>query len=79
MKSPSIRPAILVLMALALSAPTISNIASGNEPAVAAGEHIGAAIVVSWLAVALVGYLVDSYRVAAARRQQHRQSQSPHP
>jgi hypothetical protein len=74
MKNPSVRPAILVLMALALSAPTISNIASGNEPAMAAGEHIGAAIVVSWLAVSLVGYLIDSYRHAALRRNQQRPS-----
>jgi hypothetical protein len=72
MKTPSVRPAILVLMALALSAPTISNIAGGNEPAIAAGEHIGGAIVVSWLAVSVVGYLVDSYRAAAVRRNQQR-------
>ncbi|MGD0808195.1 MAG: hypothetical protein ABSA91_00585 [Acidimicrobiales bacterium] len=74
MKTPSIRPAILVLMALALSAPTISNVASGNDSAVAAGEHVGGAIVVSWFAVGLVGYLVDSYRSAAVRRNQHRHS-----
>jgi hypothetical protein len=76
MKTPSIRPAILVLMALALSAPTISNIAGGNEPAIATGEHIGGAIVVSWFAVGVVGYLVDSYRSAALRRNQQRHS--PH-
>jgi hypothetical protein len=74
MKTPSIRPAILVLMALALSAPTIANVAGGNEPAVAAGEHIAGAIVVSWIAVGVVGYLVDSYRSAALRRHQHRHS-----
>jgi hypothetical protein len=74
MKTPSIRPAILVLMALALSAPTISNIAGGSEPAMAAGEHIGGAIVVSWLAVGFVGHLVDSYRSAAVRRNQQRHS-----
>jgi hypothetical protein len=76
MKTPSIRPAILVLMVLALSAPTIANIAGGNEPAMAAGEHIGAAIIVSWIAVGVVGYLVDSYRSAALRRNQQRHS--PH-
>jgi hypothetical protein len=77
MKTPSIRPAILVLMVLALSAPTIASIAGGNEPAMAAGEHIGAAIIVSWLAVGVVGYLVDSYRSAALRRNQQRRH-SPH-
>jgi hypothetical protein len=76
MKTPSIRPAILVLIALALSAPTISNVAGGNEPAMAAGEHIGGAILVSWFAVGVVGYLVDSYRSAAVRRNQQRHS--PH-
>jgi hypothetical protein len=76
MKTPSIRPAILVLMALALSAPTISSIADGNEPAVTAGEHIGGAIIVSWLAVSVLGYLVDSYRAAAVRRNQQRHT--PH-
>ena len=74
MKTPSIRPAILVLMALALSAPTIANVAGGNEPAMAAGEHIGGAIVVSWFAVGVVGHLVDSYRSAAVRRNQQRHS-----
>lgn len=74
MKSPSIRPAILVLLALALSAPTIANIFSGNEPAIAAGEHVGAAILVSWFAVRLVGYLVDTYREAAVRRNHQRHS-----
>jgi hypothetical protein len=74
MKTPSIRPAILVLMALALSAPTIANVAGGNEAAMAAGEHVGAAIVVSWFAVGVVGHLVDSYRSAAVRRNQQRHS-----
>jgi hypothetical protein len=72
MKTPSIRPAILVLMTLALSAPTIANVAGGNEPAISAGEHVGGAIVVSWFAVGFVGYLVDSYRSAAVRRNQQR-------
>jgi hypothetical protein len=72
MKTPSIRPAILVLIALALSAPTISSVAAGNEPAIPAGEHIGGAILVSWFAVGVVGYLVDNYRSAAARRNQQR-------
>jgi hypothetical protein len=72
MKTPSVRPAILVLIALALSAPTLAAIARGNEPAIAAGEHIGGAIVVSWFAVSVVGYLVDSYRAASGRRNQQR-------
>jgi hypothetical protein len=74
MKTPSIRPAILVLMVLALSAPTIADIAAGSEPAIAAGEHIGGAILVSWFAVGVVGYLVDSYRSAAVRRNRQRHS-----
>jgi hypothetical protein len=72
MKTPSIRPAILVLMALALSATTISSIANGNETAISAGEHIGGAILVSWFAVRVVGHLVDNYRTAAVRRNQQR-------
>ena len=48
MKTPSIRPAILVLMALALSAPTIANVAGGNEPAMAAGEHVGCLLYTSY-------------------------------
>jgi hypothetical protein len=56
------RPAIFLLMALALSASTLLNVVSGSEPATGAGEHIGAAILISWLAVGTVGYTIDRYR-----------------
>jgi hypothetical protein len=65
MKSKSMRPAIFLLMALALSASTLLNVASGSEAALDAGEHMGAAIVISWLAVGTVGHLVDRYRAHA--------------
>jgi hypothetical protein len=77
MKQSSLRPAIFILLALALSAPTLANILSGADSAVGAGEHLGAAIVVSWAAVSLVGYLVDMYRVATARREYESQEQRP--
>jgi tellurite resistance protein TehA-like permease len=67
------RPAIFILLALALSGPTLVNIISGADSAVAAGEHLGAAILVSWVAVRLVGYLVDMYRATITRRQQEGQ------
>jgi len=73
MKRTSMRPAIFVLLTLALSAPTLSNILGADESAMNAGEHLGAAILVSWAAVAVVGYLVDSYRAAALRRDQPQQ------
>jgi hypothetical protein len=74
MKSKSMRPAIFLLMALALSASTLLNIVSGSESAMGAGEHIGAAILIAWLAVGTVGHLVDRYRahVMAHRRHDHR-------
>ncbi len=72
MKSKSMRPAIFLLMAVALSASTLFNVASGSESALDAGERIGAAILISWLAVGTVGHLVDRYRahVLAHPRQQ---------
>jgi len=71
MKNPALRPAVFVLLALALSAPTLANILAGNESALGAGLHLGTAILVSWAAVGVVGHLVDSYRAAAFRRAQH--------
>ena len=62
MKHKSMRPAIFLLMTLALSASTLLNIVAGSESAMGAGEHIGAAILISWLAVGTVGYTVDRYR-----------------
>jgi hypothetical protein len=32
------------------------------------GEHLAAAVVVAWVAVAMVGYLVDTYRAASFQR-----------
>ena len=72
------RPAIFVLLTLALSAPTLANILAGNESAVGAGLHLGAAILVSWAAVGVVGHLLDNYRSAARRRgQQGQRAQHP--
>lgn len=68
MKHKSIRPAFFIILVLALSAPTLANIAQGSDSALAAGEHLAAAILVSWLAVALVGSVVDNYRAAVLRR-----------
>jgi hypothetical protein len=72
MKHKSMRPAIFLLMTLALSASTLLNIANGSEPAIGAGEHIGAAILISWLAVGTVGHLVDRYRAHVWARHAHR-------
>jgi hypothetical protein len=77
-KRSSMRPAIFVLLALGLSEPTLSNILGGNESAVNAGVHLGAAILVSWAAVGIVGYLVDSYRAAALRRSQQQHQNIQH-
>ncbi len=73
MKRKSMRPAIFLLLTLALSASTLLNVVNGSEAALATGEHIGAAILISWLAVGTVGYTVDRYRAhvmahARARR-----------
>ena len=79
-KRKSLRPALFILLVLALSASTLANVLKGSDSAVAAGEHLGAAILISWLAVGVVGYLVDSYRVAVMRRDElHRHDQRQHP
>jgi hypothetical protein len=67
------RPAIFILLTLALSAPTLANVLDGADSAIDAGLHLGAAILVSWAGVGLVGYLVDNYRSAALRRAQREQ------
>jgi hypothetical protein len=77
MKRASMRPAIFVLLTLALAAPTLDNILNGADSATNAGIHLGGAILVSWAAVGIVGYLVDSYRAAVLRRAQHHQN-APH-
>lgn len=80
MKHKSMRPAIFVLIALVLSAPTLASVAGGTDPAVGAGEHLAAAVLVSWGAVSVVGHLVDSYRAAALRREQrHSRHAQPAP
>jgi len=73
-KHPSMRPAVFILLTLALSTPTLANIVGGSESAMGAGERLGAAILVSWAAVSVVGHLVDKYRVSVARRSASPQS-----
>jgi membrane protease YdiL (CAAX protease family) len=77
MRSPSIRPALLVLIALALAAPTLVNLTEGAISAASAGEHLAGAIIVAWVGVSIVGHMVDSYRAAVIRRQ-HRRHPAPH-
>ncbi|HTW08854.1 MAG TPA: hypothetical protein VME46_15165 [Acidimicrobiales bacterium] len=72
-KPASLRPAGFILLTLVLAAPTLANILQGADSAMSAGVHLGAAILVSWVAMGIVGYLVDSYRLAVARRSQHAQ------
>lgn len=72
MKNPTMRPAIFVLLALALAAPTLGNIMSGSDSAVTAGEHLAAAVVVSWVAVRLVGHLLDNYRSSSSNHRAQR-------
>jgi hypothetical protein len=78
-KSKNIKPALLVLLALVLSAPTLANILSGSVSAASAGMYLAGAILVSWLAVGTISYLVDSYRTAALRRQYEQERHSPRP
>jgi len=66
-KHRSARPGLLVLLALVLSAPTLSNMLAGRDSTVDAGIHLAGAVIVSWVAVAFVGYLFDSYRTASVR------------
>jgi hypothetical protein len=74
-KRKSMRPAIFILIALALSAPTLMAVVSGSAPALSTGEHVGAAIVVARMAVSTVGYLVDSYRAHALAQRPGRHPQ----
>jgi hypothetical protein len=74
MKHKSMRPAIFLLLALALSASTLMNVVNGSEAAMGAGEHIGAAILFSWLAVGTVGYTVDRYRAHVFTHARQRRS-----
>ena len=69
MKSKNVKPALLVLLALVLSAPTLANILGGSVSATTAAMYLAGAILVSWAAVGTISYLVDSYRTAALRRQ----------
>jgi hypothetical protein len=75
-RRPSIRPALLVLMALALASPTLANLLKGSVSAVSAAEHLVGAIVVAWVAVSIVGYTVDSYRSSVLQHEynQHRRA-----
>lgn len=68
-KVPSARPAVLVLLSVALSLPTLSNIVNRSISSIDAGEHLVGAIVVSWVGVTLVGRLIDSYRAASRHRE----------
>jgi hypothetical protein len=70
------RPAVFILLTLALSAPTLANVLTGSDSALNAGEHLTAAIVISWFGVGVVGYLIDSYRAAVAQREDRRGSQN---
>jgi Ca2+/Na+ antiporter len=74
MKHKSMRPALFLLLALLLSASTLIAVVNGTEPALEVGEHIGAAILISWLAVGTVGYTVDRYRAHALMRSRPRRS-----
>jgi hypothetical protein len=70
------RPAIFVLLALVLSASTLANIVHGADSAAGAGLHLGAAILISWVAVGTVSHVVTGYRAAALRRA-HERAQHP--
>lgn len=70
-KHRSARPALLVLLALVLSAPTLSNMLAGSDSTVDAGIHLAGAVIVAWVAVAFVGYLFDGYRTASVRHALH--------
>lgn len=68
MKNASMRPAIFILLTLALSSPTLMNIIAGQESVTAAGAHLAGAILVAWASVSVVGHLIDNYRANALRR-----------
>jgi hypothetical protein len=67
-KQKTVRPALLVLIALLLSAPTLANVLAGSEAMTDAGEHLAGAVIVAWLAVAVVGHMIDSYRTSSFHR-----------
>lgn len=77
MKNPSMRPAIFVLVALVLSAPTLLAVAGGTTTAVNAGEHLAGAVLVAWAAVSAVAHLLDGYRAMALRRDEAHHSEPP--
>ncbi len=72
MKNPTMRPAVFVLLALALSAPTLGNILNGSDSTDTAGGHLAAAVLISWVAVRLVGHLLDNYRASSDNHQARR-------
>jgi len=67
-KQKAARPAVLVLLALLLSAPTLANVLAGSEGATDAGEHLAGAVIVAWVAVAFVGHMIDNYRASSLKR-----------
>lgn len=69
MKRKSMRPALFVLLALVLSAPTLAGVAAGTAQATTAGEQLAGAVVLAWLAVSTVGRLVDGYQASLANRE----------
>jgi hypothetical protein len=77
MKVKSIRPAIMILLVLALGAVTLEHLADGSVPVTTGCLRLAGAIVVSWAGVSLVGSVVDSYRLSVLRRQQEEQAQPP--
>lgn len=77
MTAPSLRPAIFILVALALSAQTLMAVATGATTAVSAGEHLVAAVLISWASVSVIGRLVDGYRVSILHREQRQHRQHP--
>ena len=70
MKNPSLRPAIFLLLALGLSAPTLWNVLLGQCSAMSAGVHLVAAIAVARFSVLGVGRLIDNYRANVLSRAQ---------
>lgn len=79
MKPNSMRPAIFLLLAVALAAPTLVNITEGSDSALDAGIHLVAAVLVARFSVLMVGHLVDTYQTSAMHRRAHRQPQQSEP
>lgn len=80
MSGKSIRPAIMILLVLALGSTTLEHLANGSVSVTTGCLHLAGAIVVSWAGVSLVGSVVDSYRLTVVRRQQEEQAGThPHP